>query len=157
MSRNSYILLSDYAKSENLSIDEARELLNREENKQFFKIANGREMVSLEIRKAPARIEIKEDKEISTEEAEKSKVIPVKQIGETEHEIEQLRKEIEELREQIKSKDKQIAEYAFRFAELAQQAQIIAGQAQALQAQEKKILDEPAHQKKNLFTRLFKR
>ena len=51
MSKISYILLADYAKSAGISLEEAKELLNREENKQFFKVANGKEMVSTAIYK----------------------------------------------------------------------------------------------------------
>ena len=51
MSKSSYILLADYAKSAGLSLEEARELVSREENKKFFKVANGKEMVSTAIGK----------------------------------------------------------------------------------------------------------
>lgn len=163
MSKNSYILLSDYAKSAGISIDEARELLNREENKKFLKLVKGKEMVSTEIHKqqTPAT-------ESKVEEAPAPAPAPkVEEVEATpapapadQEEIERLRKEVEELKAQVKSKDNQIAEYTLRFAELAQQAQLIAGQAQILQAKEQKLLDSPAdntERKKGFFSKLFGR
>ena len=168
MSKSSYILLADYAKSAGLSLEEARELVSREENKKFFKVANGKEMVSTAIGKKnpPATAEQEE----TPAPQEKPAPAPARE-GEAEptspattadqEEIERLRKEVEALKEQVKSKDNQIAEYAFRFAELAQQAQIIAGQAQVLQAKEQKLLDEPTsqkpEQKQGFFRKLFGR
>ena len=168
MSKSSQILLADYAKSAGLSLEEARELVSREENKKFFKVANGKEMVSTAIGKKnpPATAEQEE----TPAPQEKPAPAPARE-GEAEptspattadqEEIERLRKEVEALKEQVKSKDNQIAEYAFRFAELAQQAQIIAGQAQVLQAKEQKLLDEPTsqnpEQKQGFFRKLFGR
>lgn len=161
MSKNSYILLSDYAKSAGISIDEARELLNREENKKFLKLVKGKEMVSTEIHKqqTPAT-----ESKVEATPAPASKVEEVEAIPATpsadQEEIERLRKEVEELKAQVKSKDNQIAEYTLRFAELAQQAQLIAGQAQILQAKEQKLLDSPAdnpERKKGFFSKLFGR
>lgn len=180
MSKNSYILLADYAKSAGLSLEEARELVSREENKKFFKVANGKEMVSTAIgKKNPPATESKAIQTPATAEQEETPAPQEKPApapapareGEAEptspattadqEEIERLRKEVEALKEQVKSKDNQIAEYAFRFAELAQQAQIIAGQAQVLQAKEQKLLDEPTsqkpEQKQGFFRKLFGR
>ena len=179
MSKSSYILLADYAKSAGLSLEEARELVSREENKKFFKVANGKEMVSTAIgKKNPPATESKAIKTPATAEQEEETPAPQEKPapapareGEAEptspattadqEEIERLRKEVEALKEQVKSKDNQIAEYAFRFAELAQQAQIIAGQAQVLQAKEQKLLDEPTsqkpEQKQGFFRKLFGR
>lgn len=177
MSKSSYILLADYAKSAGLSLEEARELVSREENKKFFKVANGKEMVSTAIgKKNPPATESKAIQTPATAEQEEETPAPQEKPapareGEAEptspattadqEEIERLRKEVEALKEQVKSKDNQIAEYAFRFAELAQQAQIIAGQAQVLQAKEQKLLDEPTsqkpEQKQGFFRKLFGR
>ena len=182
MSKSSYILLADYAKSAGLSLEEARELVSREENKKFFKVANGKEMVSTAIgKKTPPATESKAIQTPATAEQEEETPAPQEKPapapapareGEAEpatsatttadqEEIERLRKEVEALKEQVKSKDNQIAEYAFRFAELAQQAQIIAGQAQVLQAKEQKLLDEPTsqkpEQKQGFFRKLFGR
>lgn len=161
MSKNSYILLSDYAKSAGISIDEARELLNREENKKFLKLVKGKEMVSTEIHKqqTPAtesKVEATPAPAPKVEEVEATPATP----SADQEEIERLRKEVEELKAQVKSKDNQIAEYTLRFAELAQQAQLIAGQAQILQAKEQKLLDSPAdnpERKKGFFSKLFGR
>ena len=171
MSKSSYILLADYAKSAGLSLEEARELVSREENKKFFKVANGKEMVSTAIGKKnpPATAEQAEETPAPQEkpapapaparEGEAEPTSPATTADQ--EEIERLRKEVEALKEQVKSKDNQIAEYAFRFAELAQQAQIIAGQAQVLQAKEQKLLDEPTsqkpEQKQGFFRKLFGR
>ena len=181
MSKSSYILLADYAKSAGLSLEEARELVSREENKKFFKVANGKEMVSTAIgKKNPPATESKAIQTPATAEQEEETPAPQEKPapapapvreGEAEptspattadqEEIERLRKEVEALKEQVKSKDNQITEYAFRFAELAQQAQIIAGQAQVLQAKEQKLLDEPTsqkpEQKQGFFRKLFGR
>ena len=171
MSKISYILLADYAKSAGLSLEEARELVSREENKKFFKVANGKEMVSTAIgKKNPPATAEQEEETPAPQEKPAPAPAPVRE-GEAEptspattadqEEIERLRKEVEALKEQVKSKDNQIAEYAFRFAELAQQAQIIAGQAQVLQAKEQKLLDEPTsqkpEQKQGFFRKLFGR
>lgn len=173
MSKNSYILLSDYAKSAGISIDEARELLNREENKKFLKLVKGKEMVSTEIHKqqTPAtESKVEEAPAPATESKVEATPAPAPKVEEVEaipatpsadqEEIERLRKEVEELKAQVKSKDNQIAEYTLRFAELAQQAQLIAGQAQILQAKEQKLLDSPAdnpERKKGFFSKLFGR
>lgn len=161
MSKNSYILLSDYAKSAGISIDEARELLNREENKKFLKLVKGKEMVSTEIHKqqTPATESKVEEAPAPAPKVEEVEAIPATPSADQE-EIERLRKEVEELKAQVKSKDNQIAEYTLRFAELAQQAQLIAGQAQILQAKEQKLLDSPAdnpERKKGFFSKLFGR
>lgn len=172
MSKISYILLADYAKSAGLSLEEARELISQEKYKQFFKVANGKEMVSTAIykKKETPATESKAFEDPDTEETTEETPAPARE-GEAEptspattadqEEIERLRKEVEALKEQVKSKDNQIAEYAFRFAELAQQAQIIAGQAQVLQAKEQKLLDEPTsqkpEQKQGFFRKLFGR
>lgn len=180
MSKISYILLADYAKSAGISLEEARELVSKEENKQFFKVANGKEMVSTAIYKkketpateskafeAPATNEAVEETPAPEEApapapARKEEEKPATSAATTadQEEIERLRKEVAELKEQVKSKDSQIAEYAFRFAELAQQAQLIAGQAQVLQAKEQKLIELPAEnngEKKGFFKRLFGR
>ena len=180
MSKISYILLADYAKSAGISLEEARELVSKEENKQFFKVANGKEMVSTAIYKkketpateskafeAPATNEAVEETPAPEEApapapARKEEEKPATSAATTadQEEIERLRKEVAELKEQVKSKDNQIAEYAFRFAELAQQAQLIAGQAQVLQAKEQKLIELPAEnngEKKGFFKRLFGR
>ena len=183
MSKISYILLADYAKSAGLSLEEARELISQEEYKQFFKVANGKEMVSTAIykKKETPATESKAFEDPDTEETTEETPAPEEAPAETpapardeeaepatsatttadQEEIERLRKEVEALKEQVKSKDNQIAEYAFRFAELAQQAQIIAGQAQVLQAKEQKLLDEPTsqkpEQKQGFFRKLFGR
>lgn len=180
MSKISYILLADYAKSAGISLEEARELVSKEENKQFFKVANGKEMVSTAIYKkketpateskafeAPATNEAVEETPAPEEApapapARKEEEKPATSTATTadQEEIERLRKEVAELKEQVKSKDSQIAEYAFRFAELAQQAQLIAGQAQVLQAKEQKLIELPAEnngEKKGFFKRLFGR
>ena len=169
--KSSYILLADYAKSAGLSLEEARELVSREENKKFFKVANGKELISREIDKqtppapAPTLKEeaVEESKEeqpatasASAEEA-KTSAEEAKTSAEQE-EILRLRKEVEELKEQIRNKDTQIADFALRFANLADQAQLIAGQAQVLQAQEQKMLEAPAGEhteKKGFFRKLF--
>jgi chromosome segregation ATPase len=161
MSKNSYILLSDYAKSAGISIDEARELLNREENKKFLKLVKGKEMVSTEIHKqqTPATESKVEEAPAPAPKVEEVEATPATPSADQE-EIERLRKEVEELKAQVKSKDNQIAEYTLRFAELAQQAQLIAGQAQILQAKEQKLLDSPAdnpERKKGFFSKLFGR
>lgn len=181
MSKISYILLADYAKSAGISLEEARELVSKEENKQFFKVANGKEMVSTAIYKkkekpateskafeAPATAEAVEETP-APEDTPATNPAPAREVeaeptspatSADQEEIERLRKEVAELKEQVKSKDSQIAEYAFRFAELAQQAQLIAGQAQVLQAKEQKLLEVPADdngQKKGFFKRLFGR
>lgn len=182
MSKISYILLADYAKSAGISLEEARELVSSKEYKQFFKVANGKEMVSTAIYKkketpateskafvAPATEETVEETpapEVAPAEtpapARDEEAEPATSATTTadQEEIERLRKEVAELKEQVKSKDNQIAEYAFRFAELAQQAQLIAGQAQVLQAQEHKLIELPAEnngEKKGFFKRLFGR
>ena len=182
MSKISYILLADYAKSAGLSLEEARELISKEEYKQFFKVANGKEMVSTAIykKKETPATESKAFEATATEETAEETPAPGEAPAETpapardeeaepatsatttadQEEIERLRKEVAELKEQVKSKDSQIAEYAFRFAELAQQAQLIAGQAQVLQAQEHKLIELPAEnngEKKGFFKRLFGR
>ena len=180
MSKISYILLADYAKSAGISLEEARELISKEENKQFFKVANGKEMVSTAIYKkketpateskafeAPATNEAVEETPAPEEApapapARKEEEKPATSAATTadQEEIERLRKEVAELKEQVKSKDNQIAEYACRFAELAQQAQLIAGQAQVLQAKEQKLIELPAEnngEKKGFFKRLFGR
>ena len=180
MSKISYILLADYAKSAGISLEEARELVSKEENKQFFKVANGKEMVSTAIYKkketpateskafeAPATNEAVEETPAPEEApapapAREEEEKPATSAATTadQEEIERLRKEVAELKEQVKSKDNQIAEYAFRFAELAQQAQLIAGQAQVLQAKEQKLIELPAEnngEKKGFFKRLFGR
>ena len=182
MSKISYILLADYAKSAGLSLEEARELISKEEYKQFFKVANGKEMVSTAIykKKETPATESKAFEAPATEETAEETPAPGEAPAETpapardeeaepatsatttadQEEIERLRKEVAELKEQVKSKDSQIAEYAFRFAELAQQAQLIAGQAQVLQAQEHKLIELPAEnngEKKGFFKRLFGR
>lgn len=180
MSKISYILLADYAKSAGISLEEARELVSKEENKQFFKVANGKEMVSTAIYKkketpateskafeAPATNEAVEETPAPEEvpapaPAREEEEKPATSAATTadQEEIERLRKEVAELKEQVKSKDSQIAEYAFRFAELAQQAQLIAGQAQVLQAKEQKLIELPAEnngEKKGFFKRLFGR
>ena len=180
MSKISYILLADYAKSAGISLEEARELVSKEENKQFFKVANGKEMVSTAIYKkketpateskafeAPATNEAVEETPAPEEApapapAREEEEKPATSAATTadQEEIERLRKEVAELKEQVKSKDSQIAEYAFRFAELAQQAQLIAGQAQVLQAKEQKLIELPAEnngEKKGFFKRLFGR
>ena len=170
MSKSSYILLADYAKSVGLSLEEARELVSREENKKFFKVANGKEMVSTAIGKKTPPATAEQEESPAPQEKPAPAPAPARE-GEAEptspattadqEEIERLRKEVEALKEQVKSKDNQIAEYAFRFAELAQQAQIIAGQAQVLQAKEQKLLDEPTsqkpEQKQGFFRKLFGR
>ena len=166
MSKISYILLADYAKSAGISLEEAKELLNREENKQFFKVANGKEMVSTAIYKKKEKpatkskaFEAPATNPAPAREEEAEPATPAATTADQE-EIERLRKEVAELKEQVKSKDNQIAEYAFRFAELAQQAQLIAGQAQVLQAKEQKLLELPAEnngEKKGFFKRLFGR
>ena len=180
MSKIIYILLADYAKSAGISLEEARELVSKEENKQFFKVANGKEMVSTAIYKkketpateskafeAPATNEEVAETP-APEEAPATNPAPAREeevatpaaTTADQEEIERLRKEVAELKEQVKSKDNQIAEYAFRFAELAQQAQLIAGQAQVLQAKEQKLLELPAEnngEKKGFFKRLFGR
>lgn len=161
MSKNSYILLSDYAKSAGISIDEARELLNREENKKFLKLVKGKEMVSTEIHKqqTPATESKVEEAPAPAPKVEEVEATPATPSADQE-EIERLRKEVEELKAQVKSKDNQITEYTLRFAELAQQAQLIAGQAQILQAKEQKLLDSPAdntERKKGFFSKLFGR
>lgn len=181
MSKISYILLADYAKSAGISLEEARELVSSKENKQFFKVANGKEMVSTAIykKKETPATESKAFVAPATEETVEETPAPEEAPAETpapardeeaepatsattadQEEIERLRKEVAELKEQVKSKDNQIAEYAFRFAELAQQAQLIAGQAQVLQAQEHKLIELPAEnngEKKGFFKRLFGR
>ena len=182
MSKISYILLADYAKSAGLSLEEARELISKEEYKQFFKVANGKEMVSTAIykKKETPATESKAFEAPATEETAEETPAPGEAPAETpapardeeaepatsatttadQEEIERLRKEVAELKEQVKSKDSQIAEYAFRFAELAQQAQLIAGQAQVLQAQEHNLIELPAEnngEKKGFFKRLFGR
>lgn len=180
MSKISYILLADYAKSAGISLEEARELVSKEENKQFFKVVNGKEMVSTAIYKkketpateskafeAPATNEAVEETPAPEEApapapAREEEEKPATSAATTadQEEIERLRKEVAELKEQVKSKDSQIAEYAFRFAELAQQAQLIAGQAQVLQAKEQKLIELPAEnngEKKGFFKRLFGR
>ena len=172
MSKISYILLADYAKSAGLSLEEARELISQEEYKQFFKVANGKEMVSTAIHKkkeTPAT-ESKAFEDPDTEETTEETPAPARDeeaepatsatTTADQEEIERLRKEVAELKEQVKSKDSQIAEYAFKFAELAQQAQLIAGQAQVLQDQEHKLIELPAEnngEKKSFFKRLFGR
>lgn len=161
MSKNSYILLSDYAKSAGISIDEARELLNREENKKFLKLVKGKEMVSTKIHKqqTPATESNVEEAPAPAPKVEEVEATPATASADQE-EIERLRKEVEELKAQVKSKDNQIAEYTLRFAELAQQAQLIAGQAQILQAKEQNLLDSPAdnpERKKGFFSKLFGR
>ena len=182
MSKISYILIADYAKSAGISLEEARELISQEEYKQFFKVANGKEMVSTAIykKKETPDTESKAFEDPDTEETTEETPAPAEAPAETpapardeeaepatsaattadQEEIERLRKEVAELKEQVKSKDTQIAEYAFRFAELAQQAQLIAGQAQVLQANEQKLLELPAEnnsEKKGFFKRLFGR
>ena len=180
MSKISYILLADYAKSAGISLEEARELVSKEENKQFFKVANGKEMVSTAIYKkketpateskafeAPATNEevaetpaLEEAPATNPAPAREEEVATPAATTADQEEIERLRKEVAELKEQVKSKDNQIAEYAFRFAELAQQAQLIAGQAQVLQAKEQKLIELPAEnngEKKGFFKRLFGR
>ena len=182
MSKISYILLADYAKSAGLSLEEARELISQEEYKQFFKVANGKEMVSTAIykKKETPATESKAFEDPDTEETTEETPAPEEAPAETpapardeeaepatsatttadQEEIERLRKEVAELKEQVKSKDSQIAEYAFKFAELAQQAQLIAGQAQVLQAQEHKLIELPAEnngEKKSFFKRFFGR
>ena len=173
MSKSSYILLADYAKSAGLSLEEARELVSQEEYKQFFKVANGKEMVSTAIykKKETPATESKAFEDPDTEETTEETPAPARDeeaepatsatTTADQEDIERLRKEVEALKEQVKSKDNQIAEYAFRFAELAQQAQIIAGQAQVLQAKEQKLLDEPTsqkpEQKQGFFRKLFGR
>ena len=170
MSKSSYILLADYAKSAGLSLEEARELVSREEHKKFLKVANGKEMVSTAIGKKNPPATAEQEETPAPQEKPAPAPAPARE-GEAEptspattadqEEIERLRKEVEALKEQVKSKDNQIAEYAFRFAELAQQAQIIAGQAQVLQAKEQKLLDEPTsqkpEQKQGFFRKLFGR
>lgn len=182
MSKISYILLADYAKSAGISLEEARELVSKEENKQFFKVANGKEMVSTaiykkketpateskafeapatneEVAENPAPEEAPATNPAPAREEEVKTATPAATTADQE-EIERLRKEVAELKEQVKSKDNQIAEYAFRFAELAQQAQLIAGQAQVLQAKEQKLIELPAEnngEKKGFFKRLFGR
>lgn len=172
MSKISYILLADYAKSAGLSLEEARELISQEEYKQFFKVANGKEMVSTAIykKKETPATESKAFEDPDTEETTEETPTPARDeeaepatsatTTADQEEIERLRKEVAELKEQVKSKDSQIAEYAFKFAELAQQAQLIAGQAQVLQAQEHKLIELPAEnngEKKSFFKRLFGR
>lgn len=172
MSKISYILLADYAKSAGLSLEEARELISQEEYKQFFKVANGKEMVSTAIykKKETPATESKAFEDPDTEETTEETPAPARDeeaepatsatTTADQEEIERLRKEVAELKEQVKSKDSQIAEYAFKFAELAQQAQLIAGQAQVLQAQEHKLIELPAEnngEKKSFFKRLFGR
>ena len=172
MSKSSYILLADYAKSAGLSLEEARELISQEEYKQFFKVANGKEMVSTAIykKKETPATESKAFEDPDTEETTEETPAPARDeeaepatsatTTADQEEIERLRKEVAELKEQVKSKDSQIAEYAFKFAELAQQAQLIAGQAQVLQAQEHKLIELPAEnngEKKSFFKRLFGR
>ena len=172
MSKSSYILLADYAKSAGLSLEEARELVSQEEYKQFFKVANGKEMVSTAIykKKETPATESKAFEDPDTEETTEETPAPARDeeaepatsatTTADQEEIERLRKEVAELKEQVKSKDSQIAEYAFKFAELAQQAQLIAGQAQVLQAQEHKLIELPAEnngEKKSFFKRLFGR
>ena len=73
--KSSYILLADYAKTAGISLEEARELVSREENKKFFKVANGKELISREIDKqtppAPAPAPKEEAVEESKEEQPK--------------------------------------------------------------------------------------
>ena len=162
--KSSYILLADYAKTAGISLEEARELVSREENKKFFKVANGKELISREIDKqtppAPAPTLKEEAVEESKEEqpATASASAEEAKTSAEQEEILRLRKEVEELKEQIRNKDTQIADFALRFANLADQAQLIAGQAQVLQAQEQKMLEAPAGEhteKKGFFRKLF--
>ena len=172
MSKISYILLADYAKSAGLSLEEARELISQEEYKQFFKVANGKEMVSTAIykKKETPATESKAFEDPDTEETTEETPAPARDeeaepatsatTTADQEEIERLRKEVAELKEQVTSKDSPISEYAFKFAELAQQAQLIAGLAQVLQAQEHKLIELPAEnngEKKSFFKRLFGR
>lgn len=153
-----YILLADYAKSTGISLEEARELISRDKYNQFFKIANGKEMVSTAIYKIK-EIHATEETPAPARDEETEPATSAATTADQE-EIERLRKEVAELKEQVKSKDNQIAEYAFRFAELAQQAQLIVGQAQVLQAQEHKLIEPPTENngnKKGFFKRLFSR
>lgn len=157
-----YILLADYAKSTGISLEEAREIISRDKYNQFFKVANGKEMVSTAIYKIKETPDIEEPAEEipATARDEEAETATSTATTADQEEIERLRKEIIELKEQVKSKDNQIAEYAFRFAELAQQAQLIAGQAQVLQAQEHKLIEPPTEnngEKKSFFKRLFSR
>ena len=114
--KSSYILLADYAKTAGISLEEARELVSREENKKFFKVANGKELISREIDKqtppapapAPKEEAVEESKEEQPKEEEQPAIAPasaeeVKTSAEQE-EILRLRKEVEELKEQIRNK-----------------------------------------------------
>ena len=151
------ILLSGYAKSIGLSIEETRALLRKPEYREFYNEIGGKEFVSLAIDYKPEEEKPATDTQApetatSATDEQAQEVKPAPAGSDSNRELELLKERIEkleaenaELKQESRDKDKQIADFALKFAELAQQAQIIVGQAQILQASDKKKeLEAPA-------------
>jgi predicted RNase H-like nuclease (RuvC/YqgF family) len=155
-----FITIADYAERLGISIKDARKILSKPDFIDFYKIVNGKELVSTSI---PDYKEHTENTAKEQPEEEKTETADTTAAAD---EVERLYKEIEDLKETIKEKDRQIADFALRFADLAQQAQQIAGQAQVLQLSDKTKAvgeietttaadDVASQQKPGFFRRLF--
>lgn len=116
MPRESYILLSDFAKSNRLTEEQARNLLKRAENIQFYKAVNGKELVSTLF-----KIDNKPKEENSEKEREP--------YNDYKQEIDSLRQQLIEAQQTIIEKDAKIEKLTDDLAEMAKKVSDITDKA----------------------------
>lgn len=116
MPRESYILLSDFAKSNGLTEEQARKLLKRAENIQFYKAVNGKELVSTLFKIGNNPEEENRDKEQET-------------YNNYQQEIESLRQQLIEAQQTIIEKDAKIEKLTDDLTEMAKKVSDITDKA----------------------------
>lgn len=116
MPRESYILLSDFAKSNGLTEEQARKLLKTAENIQFYKAVNGKELVSTLFKIGSKPKEENSEKEQET-------------YNNYQQEIDSLRQQLIEAQQTIIEKDAKIEKLTDDLAEMAKKVSDITDKA----------------------------